>query len=514
MPYNGAGVFSIVNTFISGTTIFSSAVNANFTDIATGLSTAVLKNGTQTVTADIPMAGFGFTGLAKLSSQAVVTVASAATTDILGAASLLVAISGTATITSLGTGTNTIKFVRATGAFTLTHNATSLILPGGANIIMQSGDTFVAISDASSNVRIYALQRATGHPLVSMPGYRNILRRNGGCDINQRGFLSSIAVGASTTQYTIDGWYLTTGANQVSAVIIGTALGNGVGGSAKVSRNNGQTGTGTMRFAFPMDNSVVTSGFTPSEVTNCRGQILVLQFRAKAGANWSPTSGTLTYNLYFGTNAGVSVKRNATGYTSESTPITGSVNLTTTDTLYIAYATVAVGLTVTQAELQFSWAPTGTAGADDSFTIDDVQLEAIPALNAAPSPYELIQWSEQMALCQAHYYKTFSYPIIPAQNVGAGSSELRAACMQAAAGNNAGNSLTMRFPVNMRAAPTITTYNPSAANAQVRNITQAADHSVTAATADTNSLFSSSTGNAAGNVGNIIGVHLTADASI
>lgn len=97
-------------------------------------------------------------------TTAEVTVASATTTDILGAASQYVAISGTSTITSLGTGANKTRFVRATGAFTLTHNATSLILPGGANIVAASGDTFVAVSDSSSNVRVHHYQRAAVPP--------------------------------------------------------------------------------------------------------------------------------------------------------------------------------------------------------------------------------------------------------------------------------------------------------------------------------------------------------------
>lgn len=89
-----------------------------------------------------------------------ITVASAATCDILGAASPRVAISGTATVTSLGTGTNKIRFVRATGAFTLTHNATSLILPGGSDIVCTAGDTFIVVSDGSSNARILSYQPA------------------------------------------------------------------------------------------------------------------------------------------------------------------------------------------------------------------------------------------------------------------------------------------------------------------------------------------------------------------
>lgn len=76
VPYNGSGVFSILNTFVPNTTILSSAMNANFTDVATGLSTAVLKNGTQTITADIPMFGFTFTGLGAT------TIAATSTSDI------------------------------------------------------------------------------------------------------------------------------------------------------------------------------------------------------------------------------------------------------------------------------------------------------------------------------------------------------------------------------------------------------------------------------------------------
>jgi microcystin-dependent protein len=93
-----------------------------------------------------------------------VTVASAATTDILGAGSEYIAISGTGTITSFGTGPSVKRFVRATGAFTITHHGTSLICPGGSNILAAAGDTFIVISDASSNARIIMYQRAAAPP--------------------------------------------------------------------------------------------------------------------------------------------------------------------------------------------------------------------------------------------------------------------------------------------------------------------------------------------------------------
>lgn len=51
MPFNGSGTFSIVNIFVPNTTILSAAVNQNFTDIATGLSTCLTRDGQAGMTA-------------------------------------------------------------------------------------------------------------------------------------------------------------------------------------------------------------------------------------------------------------------------------------------------------------------------------------------------------------------------------------------------------------------------------------------------------------------------------
>lgn len=62
-----SGTFSLYtpgNPVVTGTTISSTWANNTLNDIATGLSTCLLKDGTQTVTANIPMNSFKFTGLA------------------------------------------------------------------------------------------------------------------------------------------------------------------------------------------------------------------------------------------------------------------------------------------------------------------------------------------------------------------------------------------------------------------------------------------------------------------
>ena len=68
-------------------------------------------------------------------------VASATTTDLGALKSTLVSITGTTTITGFGTvAAGTKREGRFTGILTLTHNGTSLILPGAANITTAAGD--------------------------------------------------------------------------------------------------------------------------------------------------------------------------------------------------------------------------------------------------------------------------------------------------------------------------------------------------------------------------------------
>jgi len=52
------------------------------------------------------------------------------------------------------------------GVLTLTHNATTLILPGGANIVTAAGDACRVVQDAGDNIRVTWYQRATGKALA------------------------------------------------------------------------------------------------------------------------------------------------------------------------------------------------------------------------------------------------------------------------------------------------------------------------------------------------------------
>lgn len=102
------------------------------------------------------------------------TVASAATADIGAATSFFVQITGTTTITSFGTAYNGARFLRFAGSLTLTHNATTLILPGGANITTAAGDTAVVVpsGNPAAGWRVMTYVRAATSP--DSPSFTNL----------------------------------------------------------------------------------------------------------------------------------------------------------------------------------------------------------------------------------------------------------------------------------------------------------------------------------------------------
>lgn len=93
----------------------------------------------------------------SLEANPLTSIASGATTDIGSTGSTNVQITGTTTITALGASANVnqpLYFVKFTGALLLTYNATSLILPGAANITTAAGDTAFALYLGAGNWQI------------------------------------------------------------------------------------------------------------------------------------------------------------------------------------------------------------------------------------------------------------------------------------------------------------------------------------------------------------------------
>lgn len=120
---------------------------------------------------------------------------------------------------------------------------------------------------------------------------------------------------------------------------------------------------------------------------------------------------------------------------------------------------------------------------------------------------------DELRRCQRFYFKTFPLGTAPVQNGGLAGAINGQVTIAAAAAQNV--TLQLEFPVHMRATPTLTGFNPSAANANVRNVTGAVDHTAPAFnnSSERGSMISS-TGNAAGTVGQAVAFHVTADAEL
>lgn len=96
-------------------------------------------------------------------------IASGATTTIWATDGNFAHITGTTTITSFGTAEQAgdCRTIVFDGALTLTHNATSLILPTGANITTAAGDTAIVRAETTANARVIAYLRKDGTALTS-----------------------------------------------------------------------------------------------------------------------------------------------------------------------------------------------------------------------------------------------------------------------------------------------------------------------------------------------------------
>lgn len=116
--------------------------------------------------------------------------------------------------------------------------------------------------------------------------------------------------------------------------------------------------------------------------------------------------------------------------------------------------------------------------------------------------------------CYRYYVKTFGEAVAPAQNAGVSSAAIGTVSVAGASANTAG--MTHRWPVTLRSgSPVITFYNPNNADAFVRNTTRGTNATATSA-ANTNGVGTdiTFTGLAAWTIGDIVRVHLSADAEL
>jgi hypothetical protein len=167
---------------------------------------------------------------------------------------------------------------------------------------------------------------------------------------------------------------------------------------------------------------------------------------------------------------------------------------------------VAAGNHTTAAQTNFVATNANTFDVTGAVLIPGAEVPASARSALLMRPFQV-----ELPLCQRYYYKTFPQSTVPAQAAGQTSEWIFTQGFGATAGNQ--GSPDLRFPVQMRATPTVTTYNPLAPNAQVRNLTRAADASALSNNVISELNYSMTYTTAVGSVsGDINGLHIVADA--
>lgn len=115
------------------------------------------------------------TVLAALNLAKGANIASAATTNIWATDGNLVHVTGTTGITSLGTAaqagaTRTVIF---DGAVLLTHNATTLVLPGGSNYTTTAGEVIEFVADTTTKIVMKSASAAVSDTKIAFNAHRN-----------------------------------------------------------------------------------------------------------------------------------------------------------------------------------------------------------------------------------------------------------------------------------------------------------------------------------------------------
>lgn len=148
-------------------------------------------------------------------------IASAATTDLGAIEGLMHDITGTTTITSFGTiRAGVWKFIKFEGALTLTHNATSLILPGAVNITTAVGESALMFSEGSGNWRCLFYNRLGVMSRKKVIATTADVSLSSNFAVTGAGFKPSSVIAFTTKSSSTDASFGFAGNNAVGAAVV------------------------------------------------------------------------------------------------------------------------------------------------------------------------------------------------------------------------------------------------------------------------------------------------------
>ena len=204
---------------------------------------------------------------------------------------------------------------------------------------------------------------------------RNLIINPSGA-VDQRGGSSTI------NAYSVDRWRSFGGPGGFT-ISQRTDAGEGDGHAIRFHRTSGDTQT---------NNMGIGQGLETVNSKRLAGKTLTVSFRARVGADWSPTS--IDVRVYHGTGTDENPV-SMTGQDSISAVSPSSL----TSSFQTFTGTVTIPASKTQITLGFNWSPIGTAGTNDYIDIREVQLE----IGEQATPFEHRSYGDELAACQRYY---------------------------------------------------------------------------------------------------------------
>ena len=221
---------------------------------------------------------------------------------------------------------------------------------------------------------------------------------NGGMDLNQRG-ASTYNIPQYAITYTLDRWFGDERGSGTNYTMSQVSSGlTGIQYALRMQRNSGSTDTVGVWYG----TSLETKNSIPMA-----GKVITFSFYYRTGANYSSTSFGITLITGTGTD-----ENWANGFTGAANVVNTTISPTASSG-WLRYAVTAlIGSTATEIGLQFTYAGTGTAGANDYFDITGVQLEIAP--QATPFSRAGGSIGGELALCQRYYWQVGAGVLCPA----------------------------------------------------------------------------------------------------
>ena len=222
-------------------------------------------------------------------------------------------------------------------------------------------------------------------------GFRNRII-NGAMQFWQRGTSFTNVGNAGVPQYTVDRWFgYRVGNNDGVSISQQTGF-SGFQYCARVGRAASDSRTQTISFAQIIESV---------NMYDLASQTVTVSFYARAGANFSATSGILSAAIYTGTVAdGTALQFSANLWTGQTSSFSSNATLTTTATRYTVTGTISASAAAMC--MYFSYTPVGTAGAADYVEITGVQVE----VSSTATTFERRPYGMELALCQRYYQIT------------------------------------------------------------------------------------------------------------